>query len=72
MIARAGRDPWPPVPLGRVFKTALPLLEQDRKSAARAPRIAALGIGLGCRGVADVLEVRRHAGFSGLVQPLFV
>lgn len=33
VVARAGRDLWAPAPLGRVLKAALPLYEQDRKSA---------------------------------------
>jgi hypothetical protein len=33
MIARAGRDPWAPVPYGRVLKAAMVHFESDRKSA---------------------------------------
>lgn len=34
-VARAGRELWAPAPLGRVLQAALPLYEQDRKSAAQ-------------------------------------
>ena len=32
-VARAGRELWSPVPVGRALKAALPRFEQDRKSA---------------------------------------
>lgn len=33
VVTRAGRDPWSPVPLGRVLKVALPLYEKDKQTA---------------------------------------
>jgi len=33
IVARAGRDPWSPVTVGRVLTAALKLFEQDRKTA---------------------------------------
>lgn len=33
LVARAGRDPWAPVPLARVLKAALGAMEKDRKTA---------------------------------------
>ena len=32
-MARDGRDPWAPVPLGRVLKAAMTAFEADRKGA---------------------------------------
>lgn len=40
VIARAGRDPWAPVALGRALRAALPLYEKDRETAER--RLATL------------------------------
>ena len=33
VVAREGRDPWSPMPLGRVLKAAMAALEKDRKTA---------------------------------------
>lgn len=33
VVTREGRDPWAPVPLGRVLKAAMGALEKDRKTA---------------------------------------
>jgi hypothetical protein len=40
VIARAGRDPWAPVALGRALRATLPLFQQDRETAER--RLASL------------------------------
>ncbi len=34
VVAREGRDPWAPLPLGRVLKAAMGAFEKDRKTAA--------------------------------------
>jgi hypothetical protein len=35
VMARAGRDPWAPAPIGRVLRAAMPKFEEDRASAER-------------------------------------